>query len=76
MHIGELMTFRRVVSKWGAFPVYEHENWELPARYGDQARPFNKPNDAGAISLFFQYARVAEIAESEITNAAALLPRN
>jgi hypothetical protein len=45
---------------WGTFPVYEHEIWEVPARYGDEVRYFENPGPAGALQLILEYEGVRE----------------
>src|SRR5882757_676339 len=37
-HVGLLYGSDRIISKWGTFPVYEHEISEIPASYGDRVR--------------------------------------
>jgi hypothetical protein len=39
-HVGVVAGEGRVISQWGTFPVYEHALFEVPARYGNEARFF------------------------------------
>ncbi len=51
-HAGKIVQHGRVRSKWGQFPVYEHEIWEVPCRYGDAVRFFEMP----PLDIFQEYA--------------------
>lgn len=65
-HIGSSAALGRVISKWGTFPVYDHALFELPARYGDAVRYFDKPTDADALRLFLDYARIRGLSSNDI----------
>jgi hypothetical protein len=56
-HAGTAAADRRVISQWGTFPVYEHEVFEVPARYGNQVRYFEMPSAERARELFLQFAK-------------------
>ena len=43
VHAGKVVRPNRVQSKWGLFPVYQHETWEVPCQYGDRVRYFEMP---------------------------------
>jgi hypothetical protein len=42
-HIGTETGLHRVTSQWGTYPIYEHGLCEVPERYGDVVRFFDKP---------------------------------
>lgn len=65
-HIGSSAAPGRVISKWGTFPVYDHALFELPARYGDTVRYFDKPSNADALRLFLEYARIRGLSSTDI----------
>lgn len=58
-HVGITGVGERVVSKWGTFPVYEHDFWEVPLTYGDRIRFFEQLSSARAIELFLEFARAS-----------------
>jgi hypothetical protein len=48
-HMGVVQESGRVQSMWGTFPVYEHDLWEVPARYGSEVRFFDMPEEGAAL---------------------------
>jgi hypothetical protein len=58
-HIGLMISPTRVRSKWGTFPVYDHELWQVPASYGDELRFYELKDDS--LSLFVEYARALAV---------------
>jgi len=56
-HIGIVAVENRVISKWGTFPVYEHELLEVPESYGSDVRSFTRPTPDQALKLFIEYAK-------------------
>jgi len=55
-HVGVCTVGARVTSKWGTYPLYEHELAEVPDLYGDCVRFFERPSRTEALSLFRTYA--------------------
>ncbi len=41
-HAGVLLASGRIVSKWGTGHLFEHELFEIPMQYGEEARFFQK----------------------------------
>ncbi len=58
-HIG-VMRGRRVVSKWGRNPVYNHGLFEVPAEYGDEIRYYQKPPEQFITTGFIEFVRSHE----------------
>ena len=56
-HAGTAASDKRVISQWGTFPVYDHEVFEVPARYGNQVRYFATPDDESIRALFVAFAK-------------------
>jgi hypothetical protein len=56
-HVGIASTGGRVISKWGSFPIYDHEVFEAPAQYGNEVRYFAMPRAAEALELFIEFAK-------------------
>ena len=65
-HIRVVSAPGRIVSQWGTYPVYDHPVLEVPARYGDVVRYFEKPDSAGALRLFLEFAKTWGLSDSEI----------
>lgn len=55
-HVGRVRPHHRVLSKWGAGHLYEHQVWEVPFSYGNQVRYFVGPDKDSSCDLFIQYA--------------------
>jgi hypothetical protein len=55
-HVGRLQSRDRVRSKWGKGHIYIHQIWEVPSRYGDNARFFRSITDQDAQALFREFA--------------------
>ncbi len=55
-HIGQATQIDRVISKWGQFPIYEHEPLEVPAEYGNALRFYKMISPDQARARFQQYA--------------------
>lgn len=70
-HIGTSTSPGRVTSKWGTFPVYDHAILEVPERYGDSVRYFERPDREEAIRLFLQFARSRGLSADDIAWAIA-----
>ena len=69
-HAGTGVSNERVLSQWGTFPVYEHEAFEIPARYGNQVRYFAMPGSERIRDLFVVFAKHHYgITEEEIAEA-------
>jgi hypothetical protein len=68
-HAGIALANGRVVSQWGTFPLYEHETFEVPARYGDKVRHFLKPSPKDALALFVDFAKSLGIRDEDIAAA-------
>jgi hypothetical protein len=68
-HAGIALPGGRIVSQWGTFPLYEHETFEVPARYGDQVRHFLMPNPKDALALFVNFAKSLGIRDEDIAAA-------
>lgn len=68
-HAGTASLANRVISQWGTFPVYEHETFEVPARYGNQVRYFTMPDTAESLALFVEYAKSLGISDEDIADA-------
>lgn len=47
----------RVTSKWGVDCLWEHEVWEVPARYGSHTERFSIPNREQVEHEFVEYAQ-------------------
>lgn len=69
-HVGVMATSLRVISKWGTFPRYEHEFWEVPAGYGERMVFQERPSPDVTLELFLNYARMLGLPEGAISNAA------
>jgi hypothetical protein len=65
-HIGTETGLHRVTSQWGAYPIYEHGLCEVPERYGDVVRFFDKPPPGQALSDFLDYARSEGVSNEAI----------
>jgi hypothetical protein len=70
-HAGLVSGPRRITSKWGTFPVYEHDFCDVPARYGDRLRFFETMSMDDALALFLEYARSCGASAEDITNIIA-----
>jgi len=68
-HIGVISESGRVASKWGTFPLYEHDLAEIPTEYGDRVRFFNRPTAYEALSLFLDFARECGLSDENIAHA-------
>jgi hypothetical protein len=67
-HIGVVGSPGRITSKWGTFPVYDHNP---PLTYGDHLRFYKKPSPEDAIALFLDYCRSEGICDQDITDIQA-----
>lgn len=56
-HIGVVTGDGRITSMWGTLPVYDHGIWEVPSRYGNRLRFFNKLQSGAGLRLILEYAR-------------------
>jgi hypothetical protein len=65
-HAGFVIAADRITSKWGTFPVYDHDFWEVPISYGNELRFFQRPSREDALPLFLDYCRYEDIADSDI----------
>ncbi|MEJ0038739.1 MAG: hypothetical protein WDO68_22130 [Gammaproteobacteria bacterium] len=68
-HAGRAVAGDRVVSKWGEFPVYEHEALEVPARYGEVVRYFGMPRPGDALRLFVEFSKSLGVTDDDIAEA-------
>ena len=55
-HAGVLLASGRVISKWGTGHLFEHELFEIPMQYGDEARFFGGLSYGQAILNFADFA--------------------
>lgn len=65
-HIGIVAKPPRVTSKWGLFPVYEHNISEIPARYGNEVRFFEAPAEGQGLHWFLNYAVARGLSTDDI----------
>lgn len=65
-HIGIVVKPPRVTSKWGLFPVYEHNIGEIPARYGNEVRFFEAPAKGQGLHWFLNYAEARGLSTGDI----------
>jgi hypothetical protein len=65
-HIGVVTADGRVVSQWGTFPVYEHAVFEVPARYGNEVRYFQRPSNAEILRLFLEYTKTWGLSDADV----------
>jgi hypothetical protein len=71
-HVGMVSGDGRATSQWGMFPVYDHDVWELPARYGDEVRYFSMLKIGEPLRLFLEFATTQGISDSDVARAAGL----
>jgi len=57
VHIGCMLTAKRVISKWGIGLLYEHEIAEVPEQYGSEARFFDGLEYDAALEHFVAFAK-------------------
>ncbi|MGA7328743.1 MAG: hypothetical protein WBX25_30735 [Rhodomicrobium sp.] len=69
--IGVISADRRVTSKWGTFPVYEHALAEVQKSYGDEVRFFERPSPQDALALFLQFASEKGVLPADVEEARA-----
>ena len=67
-HIGVVTGSDRVTSKWGEYPIYEHGLCEVPMRYGDRVRFFERPSAEAALDHFLNYARQNGVSDNDIAD--------
>lgn len=48
---------QRIKSKWGLNPIYEHEEWEVPASYGEKIVRYRKPSKREAMQTFIKFVK-------------------
>jgi hypothetical protein len=65
-HIGTETGLHQVTSQWGTYPIYEHGRCEVPERYGDVVRFFDKPLPGQALADFLDYARSEGVSNEAI----------
>jgi hypothetical protein len=65
-HIGVVAKPPRITSKWGLFPVYEHDIDEVPARYGNEVRFFEAPAEGQGLNWFLDYAEAHGLSADKI----------
>jgi hypothetical protein len=70
-HAGFVTDANRIKSKWGTFPLYDHDFWEVPISYGDELRFFKRPSPEGALVLFLDYCRFERISDRNIADILA-----
>ena len=68
-HVGVVFASGRVISQWGEFPVYEHAVCEVPMRYGDEVRYFEKPQRERSLRLFMEYAKARGVSDADLLKA-------
>jgi hypothetical protein len=71
-HVGIVSGDRRVTSQWGMFPVYDHDVWESPARYGDEVRYFSMLVPGEPLRLFLEFAKTQGISDSDVARVAGV----
>jgi hypothetical protein len=67
-HVGLVYRSGRIISKWGTYPVYEHEISDIPASYGNRVRFYERPAPPDALALFLEYARFVGMADADIAS--------
>jgi hypothetical protein len=65
-HVGLHRPDARVVSRWGLFPVYEHDVFEVPFAYGDTVCTYVRPSRRVALLYFLEYARERGVSDAEL----------
>jgi hypothetical protein len=63
-HIGVVFGAGQVISQWGQFPVYEHDDSEVPARYGVEVRYFEMPAQGEPLRLFLEYGKTSGVSDA------------
>ena len=64
-HVGLVYRSGRIISKWGTYPVYEHEISDIPASYGNRVRFYERPTHSDALALFLEYARFVGVVDAD-----------
>ena len=65
-HAGTASEDGRVVSKWGEFPVFDHDAFEVPARYGNEVRYYVMPRPENALKLFVEFVKSLGVSDEDI----------
>lgn len=55
-HAGIWQSDRRIESKWGTKHLCNHEQWEIPSRYGRECISYRRPTYEKAIAAFLEFA--------------------
>ncbi len=56
-HAGKRTADGQVISKWGKNPVYKHDRLEVPAKYGDKIRFYQRPSERFITRKFIDFVR-------------------
>ncbi len=65
-HIGIMRESGRILSKWGTFPVYDHEAFEVPISYGKRLRFFEPVKFDDCLDLFIRFAKLCGMTDADI----------
>ena len=70
-HVGVIAASGRITSKWGTYPLYEHDVAEVSEEYGEEIKFYERPSPAEALSLFIKFAHECGLSDANIAEARA-----
>jgi hypothetical protein len=70
-HVGVVIASGRITSKWGTYPLYEHDVAEVSEEYGEEIKFYERPSPAESLSLFVEFAHECGLSDAGIAEARA-----
>jgi hypothetical protein len=74
-HVGVATAPGRAISKWGKWPIYEHDLAEASDEFGDCVRFFERPSPAQAMTWILDFAAHQGVTAGDVSEAVRLHQR-